>query len=83
METASSAIRWGIVGCGDVTEVKSGPGFRKAAGSVLLAVMRRDAAKAADYAARHSVPQWYSDAAKVIDNPEVRWIHLCAQLLSV
>ena len=39
-------IRWGIIGCGDVTEVKSGPGFQKATGSALVAVMRRDLAKA-------------------------------------
>ena len=43
-------IRWGIIGCGDVTEVKSGPGFQKASGSALVAVMRRDRAKAEDYA---------------------------------
>lgn len=54
------AIRWGIIGCGDVCEVKSGPGFQKAAGSELVAVMRRDAAKAEDYAKRHGVPKWYA-----------------------
>ena len=48
-------IRWGIIGCGDVTEVKSGPGFQKAEGSALVAVMRRDGAKAQDYAVRHGV----------------------------
>ena len=49
-------VRWGIIGCGDVTEVKSGPGFSKANGSQLAAVMRRDGAKAQDYAQRHNVP---------------------------
>jgi 1,5-anhydro-D-fructose reductase (1,5-anhydro-D-mannitol-forming) len=47
--------RWGILGCGDVTEVKSGPGFQKADGSSLVAVMRRDLSKAQDYATRHGV----------------------------
>src|ERR1035437_5171888 len=55
-------IRWGIVGCGDVTEVKSGPGFQLAKGSELVAVMRRDGAKAADYARRHGVGRGYDDA---------------------
>ncbi len=41
-------VRWGIIGCGDVTEVKSGPAFQKAEGSALVAVMRRDRAKAED-----------------------------------
>ena len=64
-------VRWGIIGCGDVTEVKSGPGFRKADGSQLVAVMRRNGALAADYAKRHGVPRWYDDAAKLLADPEV------------
>lgn len=32
-------IRWGILGCGDVCEVKSGPAFYKAPHSRLVAVM--------------------------------------------
>ncbi|MGD0768656.1 MAG: Gfo/Idh/MocA family oxidoreductase [Tepidisphaeraceae bacterium] len=69
-------IHWGIVGCGDVTEVKSGPAFQKATGSALTAVMRRDAAKAADYARRHGVPKWYSDAAKLIADPQVDAVYV-------
>ncbi|MCB0184539.1 MAG: Gfo/Idh/MocA family oxidoreductase, partial [Caldilineaceae bacterium] len=64
-------IRWGIIGCGNVTEVKSGPGLQKAAHSALVAVMRRDGALAQDYAARHGVPRWYDDAAALINDPEV------------
>ena len=45
-----STINWGIIGCGEVTEVKSGPAFYKSTNSKLLAVMRRSAAKAADFA---------------------------------
>jgi predicted dehydrogenase len=69
-------LLWGIIGCGDVTEVKSGPAFNKAAGSSLVAVMRRDAAKAADYAQRHGVPKWYSDANELINDPEVNAIYI-------
>jgi len=69
-------IKWGILGCGDVTEVKSGPAFNKVANSSLVAVMRRDAAKAADYASRHGVPKWYSDAKQLIDDPEVNAIYI-------
>lgn len=64
-------IRWGIIGCGDVTEIKSGPGFQQAERSSLVAVMRRDAAKAADYARRHQVPRWYAEADALIRDPEV------------
>jgi predicted dehydrogenase len=64
-------IRWGIIGCGDVTEVKSGPALQKATNSALVAVMRRDAAKAADYAARHGVPRWYADGRALIADPGI------------
>lgn len=69
-------IRWGIIGCGDVTEVKSGPAFNKVAGSKLVAVMRRDAAKAADYAKRHGVAKWFDDASQLINDPEVNAIYI-------
>ncbi len=69
-------IRWGIIGCGDVTEVKSGPGFQKARGSALVAVMRRDAAKAEDYARRHGVPRWYADADALVHDPEVDAVYV-------
>ena len=52
MSTLPAMTRWGIIGCGDVTEVKSGPAFQKATGSALVAVMRRDLSKAQDYARR-------------------------------
>ncbi|NJN82545.1 MAG: Gfo/Idh/MocA family oxidoreductase [Caldilineaceae bacterium] len=69
-------IRWGIIGCGDVTEVKSGPAFQKATGSALVAVMRRNGALAADYAQRHGVPKHYDDGARLIADPEVDAVYV-------
>jgi len=69
-------IRWGIIGCGDVTEVKSGPALQQANNSALVAVMRRNGALAADYAQRHGVPKWYDDAQALIDDPEVDAIYV-------
>ncbi|MFT3678778.1 MAG: Gfo/Idh/MocA family oxidoreductase [Ferruginibacter sp.] len=71
-----TTINWGIIGCGDVTEMKSGPAFNKVNNSKLVAVMRRDASKAADYAMRHNVPKWYDDAGKVINDEEVNAIYI-------
>ena len=71
-----SVIKWGIIGCGDVTELKSGPGFGKAEHSELVAVMRRNAEKAADYAERHKVGKWYSDASELINDPEINAIYI-------
>ena len=69
-------IRWGIIGCGNVTEVKSGPAFNKVNRSALLAVMRRDAAKAKDYATRHGISLWYDDARQIINNPEINAVYI-------
>lgn len=69
-------IGWGIIGCGSVCEVKSGPAFEKIEHSNLIAVMRRNATKAADYAIRHNVPTWYSDADELIDDPKVDAIYV-------
>jgi len=69
-------INWGIIGCGNVTELKSGPAFNKVDHSCLVAVMRRDAAKAKDYAMRHNVPRWYRDADELINDPEVNAVYI-------
>jgi len=69
-------INWGIIGCGDVTELKSGPAFNKVANSSLVAVMRRNAAKAKDYANRHNVPRWYGDANQLVNDPEVNAVYI-------
>ncbi len=69
-------VNWGIIGCGDVTEIKSGPAFQKVGHSGLIAVMRRNGEKAADYAKRHDVPKWYDDANKLINDPEINAIYV-------
>jgi predicted dehydrogenase len=69
-------IRWGIIGCGDVTEVKSGPALQKADHSALVAVMRRNGQLAEDFACRHGVPQWYDDAAALIHDPHVDAVYI-------
>ena len=69
-------IRWGILGCGDVTEVKSGPAFQKEPFSSVVAVMRRDGAKAADYAKRHGVDRWYNVADDLINDTAVNAVYI-------
>jgi predicted dehydrogenase len=65
-----------MVGCGAVTEVKSGPAFREARDSALVTVMRRNAALAEDYARRHGVPRWTSDAEEVLAADDVDAVYI-------
>ncbi|MES2003237.1 MAG: Gfo/Idh/MocA family oxidoreductase [Bacteroidota bacterium] len=74
--TQTGGIRWGIIGCGNVTEKKSGPAFSKVTGSELVAVMRREGGKAKDYAQRHGVAKWYDDAAQLINDPDINAIYV-------
>ncbi|MGI9138203.1 MAG: Gfo/Idh/MocA family protein [Sediminibacterium sp.] len=71
-----SIIRWGMIGCGSVTEVKSGPAFNKVPNSKLMAVMRRDEKKVKDYAERHHIPYYFTNAEDVINHPEVDAIYI-------
>ncbi|MEO1011014.1 MAG: Gfo/Idh/MocA family oxidoreductase [Bacteroidota bacterium] len=76
MTKRKDSIRWGIIGCGSVTEVKSGPAYRNTEGFEVSAVMRRDADKAADYAKRHGIPKFYSDADALINDPGVDAVYV-------
>ncbi len=69
-------VRWGIIGVGNVCEVKSGPGFQKAKNSALVAVMRRNGDLARDFAERHGVTTWYDDADALIKDPNVNAIYI-------
>jgi predicted dehydrogenase len=69
-------LRWGMIGCGDVAEVKAGPALRKARGSALAAVMRRDLEKAHDYANRHGVPHVRATADDLIEDVDVDAVYI-------
>lgn len=69
-------INWGFIGCGEVTERKSGPAFNLIEGSRVVAVMSRSKEKAASYAQRHNIERWYTDAQSLINDPEVNAIYI-------
>ncbi|MHB0753778.1 Gfo/Idh/MocA family protein [Polaribacter sp. M15] len=71
-----NTIKWGIIGCGDVAEVKSGPAFQKVANSELVAVMRRNGEKAQDFAKRHNVPFFYDTVDAIINHPEINALYI-------
>jgi len=75
MQHASKVV-WGIIGCGDVAEVKSGPAFQKLDHSELHAVMRRNAEKAQDFASRHQVPKWYNNADELLGNESINSVYI-------
>ena len=73
---AEKLIKWGFIGCGEVTEKKSGPAFSLVPGSSVVAVMSRNAERARSYAERHHIPRWYTDAQALLNDPEVNAVYI-------
>ena len=71
-----SVIRWGMIGCGAVAEVKSGPGFYKSKDSALLGVTSADAAMTKSFAERHGVPNAYASTEQLLANPEIDAVYV-------
>jgi predicted dehydrogenase len=69
-------LNWGIIGCGNVCEIKSGPAFQLLDNSTLKAVMRRDKEKVTDFATRHHVNKWYTNADELIEDKQVNAIYV-------
>ncbi len=69
-------ISWGFIGCGEVTEKKSGPAFNEVSGSHVEAVMSRTEEKARSYAERHRIKKWYTDPNELITDPDVSAIYI-------
>lgn len=76
MKNINGTVNWGIIGCGDVCEVKSGPAFSKVPNSKLVAVMRRNVDKAKDFAQRHAVPKFFAEADDLINDGEVNAVYI-------
>jgi predicted dehydrogenase len=69
-------IKWGFIGCGEVTEIKSGPAFSEVEGSSVVAVMSRTEDRARTYAVKRGIPKWYTDAQELIDDPDVNAVYV-------
>jgi len=69
-------INWGIIGCGDVAEIKSGPAFQLVENSTLVSVMRRNSEKAKSFAERHKVPHWTTHANDILNNDEINAVYI-------
>src|SRR5436189_4960964 len=77
MKTYDS-IRWGVIGAGDVVDYKSGEPLYTTPGSKLVAVMRRNAEKAADFARRHHIPRWYTSVDELLADPEINAVYVAS-----
>ena len=71
-------VNWGIIGCGAVCEIKSGPGLYKCNGSNLVAVCRRNGDLAQSFATRHNVPTAYNNVHDLLNDTNVNAIYIAS-----
>ncbi|MHB9141534.1 MAG: Gfo/Idh/MocA family protein [Paludibacter sp.] len=69
-------IIWGVIGAGDVCEIKSAPALSKIPFSKVKMIMRRDAVKAADYASRHKIESWTTNLDELLNDKEINAIYI-------
>ena len=69
-------VNWAMIGCGDVTEVKSGPGLYKSNNSKLIGVYNRTYAKAEDYIKRHNIAKVYKTVEDLLSDEKVDIVYI-------
>lgn len=69
-------VRWGMIGTGAVTEVKSAPGLYKAKNSKLLGVTGLEIEQVKDYAKRHNVENIFLSAEELINSDLIDAIYI-------
>lgn len=69
-------IGWGMIGCGDVTEQKNGPGLYLANRSRLVGVANRTRARAEDWVRRHGAGRVYESAEALLAEPAVDIVYV-------
>jgi predicted dehydrogenase len=69
-------IKWGMIGCGDVTEIKNGPGLYKCRNSELFGVTNRTAARARDWVKRHGHGRVFDSVEELLACPEIDIVYI-------
>jgi predicted dehydrogenase len=69
-------VRWGVIGCGNVCERKSGPPLYGVPGSRLIGVTRRNAERGRDFARRHGPCRYYDSIPALLAEPSINAIYI-------
>lgn len=69
-------ITWGMIGCGDVTEIKNGPGLYLANNSYLKGITNRTITKAEDWIKRHNHGIVYQTVEDLLADDEIDIVYI-------
>ncbi len=69
-------VKWGLIGCGDISRKRVAPGIRDAANSSLIAVNRFDYAKAKSFAKEFGAEKWVADWKDLISDDTIDAVYI-------
>jgi predicted dehydrogenase len=70
------AIRWGLVGCGDIAEKRVVSAIQSVANSKLVACARKHPDKLMEFQRRHGIPKGYLDPSELFADAEIDAVYL-------
>ena len=73
---SSSKVRWGLVGCGDISRKRVAPALRDSASCELVAVSRARAELAESFAHEFGARRWYSDWRELLSDREIDAVYI-------
>lgn len=74
--TNKNKVRWGLIGCGDISRKRVAPALRDVSGSELVAVNRARVELAEAFAREFGAKRWYADWRELIADPEIDAVYI-------
>ncbi|MDX2044901.1 MAG: Gfo/Idh/MocA family oxidoreductase [Acidobacteriota bacterium] len=69
-------LRWGLIGCGDISRKRVAPALNELATCELVAVNRARVELAESFAREFGVPRWYADWREVIADKDIDAVYI-------
>lgn len=69
-------LRWGLIGCGDISRKRVAPALRDASGSRLEAISRAQADKLDEFARDFEVPKRFADWRELVGEPDIDAVYV-------
>ncbi|MGH9846415.1 MAG: Gfo/Idh/MocA family protein [Blastocatellia bacterium] len=69
-------LRWGLIGCGDISRKRVAPALRDVAACELVGVNRAQAELAESFAREFGARRWYGDWRELLADPEIDAVYI-------
>jgi predicted dehydrogenase len=69
-------IKWGLIGCGDISKKRVAPGLRDAENSRLISVNRSDFSKAESFAKEFGADKWIKDWKELVVDKDINAVYI-------